>query len=311
MDTDTGLDVVTGAFSYTGGAIARRVLADGRRVRTLTGHPGRPSAIKDRVEVVPYAFDEPTALARSLEGATTLYNTYWVRFDRGSVSFDRAIENSKRLFSAAREAGVSRIVHVSVTNPSPDSRFPYFRGKAVVERALAGSGVSHAVVRPTIIFGTGDILMNNVAWLLRRFPVFALPGDGRYRVRPVHADDVAGVCVGAARADENSTIDAVGPEPMTFEEMVRAIRSGVGSRSKILHVPAAGARFAARGIGVFVRDVIITDHEMGGLMDELAWTDGPATGSIRFTDWVREAGSGLGHTYASEVRRHFVNAASG
>lgn len=306
-----GLDVVTGAFSYTGGAIARRLLADGRRIRTLTGHPNRASAIKDRVEVVPYAFDEPAALARSLEGARTLYNTYWVRFDRASVSFDRAIENSRRLFAAARDAGVKRIVHVSVTNPSPTSRFPYFRGKALVEQALAESGMSYAVVRPTIIFGAGDILMNNVAWLLRRFPVFALPGDGRYRVRPVHADDVAGVCIGAARMTENATIDAAGPESMTFEEMVGAIRSAVGSRSRIVHVPAAGAQLAARGIGVFVRDVIITDHELGGLMDELAWTDGPATGSIRFTDWIREAGPRLGLAYASEIRRHFVNAAQG
>ncbi|MEW6060044.1 MAG: NAD(P)H-binding protein [Actinomycetota bacterium] len=188
---DTGLDVVTGAFSFTGGAIARRLLADGRRVRTLTGHPHRPSPIRDLVEVAPYSFDDPGAMRRALEGATTLHNTYWVRFARGEVSFERAVSNSRALFRCAREAGLGRIVHLSVTKPSPDSPFPYFRGKALVERILVESDLPYAVVRPTVIFGRGDILVNNIAWLLRRFPVFAMPGSGAYRVRPVHADDVA------------------------------------------------------------------------------------------------------------------------
>jgi len=303
--TDTGLDVVTGAFSYTGSAIAGRLLDDGRRVRTLTGHPDRPSPIAGRVDVAPYAFDDPGALTRSLEGASIVYNTYWVRFDRGDVTFDRAIENSKTLFRAAREAGVRRVVHLSVTKPSLDSRFPYFRGKALVEQALAESGLSHAVVRPTIVFGRGDILMNNIAWLLRRLPVFAIPGDGRYRVRPVYAGDVADVCVEVAQVTEDLTIDAVGPETMTFEEMVHKIRAAAGSRSRIVHVPVSVARIAARGIGLAVRDVLVTDHELGGLMSELACTDGPTTGETRFSDWVATEGGGLGLRYASEIGRHY------
>lgn len=305
MDADTGFNVVTGAFSYTGGAIARRLVANGRRVRTLTGHPDRPSPLSGKVEVAPYSFDDRTALIQSLRGASTLYNTYWVRFDRGGVSFARAIENSKMLFGAALEAGVRRIVHVSVTNPSLDSRFPYFKGKALVEMALADSGASYAVVRPTIIFGEGDILMNNVAWLLRRLPVFAIAGDGSYRVRPIHAGDVADVCVGQAGSTDNVTIDAVGPETMTWNEMVAKIRAAVGGRSKIVHVPAPLARAAAAAIGLAVRDVIITDHELAGLMSELACTDGPATGDTSFSKWVVEQGPSLGRRYASEVIRHF------
>ncbi len=302
---DTGLDVVTGAFSYTGSAIAGHLLDNGRRVRTLTGHPDRPSPLAGRVDVAPYAFDDPDALTRSLEGATTVYNTYWVRFDRGDVSFDRAVENSKTLFRAALEAGVRRLVHLSVTKPSLDSRFPYFRGKALVEQALAESGLSHAVVRPTSVFGSGDILMNNIAWLLRRLPVFAIAGDGRYRVRPVYAGDVAKICVEAARASEDLTVDAVGPETMTFEEMVLKIRSATRSRSRIVHVPVPVARVAAGGIGLAVRDVLVTDHELGGLMGELACTDGPTTGETRFSDWIRTEGGALGLRYASEIDRHF------
>jgi NADH dehydrogenase len=303
---DTGLDVVTGAFSYTGSAIAGHLLDEGRRVRTLTGHPDRPSPLAGRVDVAPYAFEDPDALTRSLEGTSTVYNTYWVRFDRGDVSFDRAIENSKTLFRAAREAGVRRLVHLSVTKPSLDSRFPYFRGKALVEHALAESGLSHAVVRPSIVFGRGDILMNNIAWLLRRLPVFAIPGDGRYRVRPVYVGDVAKICVEAAQLSEDDlTIDAVGPETMTFKEMVIHIRAAAGSRSRIVHVPVSVARVVAGGIGLAVRDVLVSDHELGGLMSELACTDGPTTGETGFSDWVETEGDGLGLRYASEIDRHF------
>lgn len=299
-----GFDVVTGAFSYTGSGIARALLARGRRVRTLTGHPGRPGA-DPRIEAHPYRFDDPGALTRSLEGADRLFNTYWVRFDRGDTTFDGAIDRSGILFRAAERAGVKRVVHVSVTHPDIDSRFPYFRGKAIVERMLAETCTSWAVVRPTVIFGPGDILMNNLAWVLQRFPVFAIAGDGTYRVRPVHLDDVAALCLDLARRDEPLSVDAVGPDTFTFEEMIMQIRGAVGGRSRIVHVAPRLARAAAAAVGLAVRDVLATDHELGGLMTEKAFSDAPTTGQIRFAKWIREAGPGLGCRYASEIRRHF------
>jgi NADH dehydrogenase len=301
---DNGYDVVTGAFSYTGGGIARALQRRGRRVRTLTGHPGRAGA-NVAIDVRPYAFEDADALTASLEGADTFYNTYWVRFTHGDTSFERAIERSRLLFQAAERAHVRRVVHVSVTNPSSDSRFPYFRGKATVEEILAATSSSWAVVRPTIVFGPGDILMNNIAWLLRRFPVFGLPGDGRYRVRPVHVDDVGELCVGLAAGDEPTTVDAVGPDAFSFEEMVRLIRDAVGSRSRILHVDTRVAEYAARAIGFAVRDVLITDHELGGLMTEKAYSDAPTSGKTTFAEWLREAAPRLGRRYESEIARHY------
>lgn len=302
--SDDGFDVVTGAFSYTGGAIARELLRRGRRVRTLTGHPARWGA-NPAVDVRPYDLDDPDALVRSLEGADTFYSTYWVRFRHGETSFERAIECSGLLFGSARRAGVRRIVHVSVTNPDPNSPFPYFRGKAIVEEMLAATCPSWAVVRPSVVFGHGDILMNNIAWLLRRFPLFAVPGDGRYRVRPVHVDDVAELCVALASEDAPATLDAVGPDTFTFEELVERIRDAVGSRSRIVHVDPRVARLAASAIGLLVRDVLLTDHELGGLMSEKAYSDAPTTGKTRFTDWLSDVGAELGRRYASELERHF------
>ena len=237
MSNDTSLDLVTGAFSYSGSSIAEQLLDSGRSVRTLTFHPERAHPLQARVETVRYRFDDLTALTRSLEGVRTLYNTYWVRFDHGATSFDEAIKNSRILFTAAKTAGVERIVHVSISNASLESPLPYFRGKAEVEDALAHSSVQYSIVRPTWIFGGDrDVLTNNIAWILRRMPVFALPGSGRYPVQPVHVNDLARICIDA---DSNGdlVLDAAGPERKAFRDLVAVIRSAVNARSPIIHIP--------------------------------------------------------------------------
>lgn len=302
---DTGLDVVTGALSYTGRHIATRLLDEGRRVRTLTGHPDRDRELAQRIEIDPYRFDDPVALSKTLEGATTLYNTYWVRFKHDQVRFDDAIANSRALFDAAQRAGVKRIVHVSITNPSISSSLPYFRGKALVEQALAASGVPFGIVRPTVVFGPGDVLINNIAWLLRHLPVFAVAGDGSYRVRPVHVDDVARLCIEAAREPDDVTVDAGGPESFTFEELVRTIGSAIGCKPRIVHLPVVAVSALARLLSMGLRDELLTREELDGLMQGLTDTTGPATGDIALSAWLDEHATALGARYASELGRHF------
>jgi NADH dehydrogenase len=300
-----GFDVVTGAFGYTGRYIAERLLEHGRRVTTLTGHPARPNPFGERMRVAPMDFRDPAGLREHLRGATTLYNTYWVRFPRGAVTFERAVANSGVLFEAARDAGVERIVHVSITNPSADSPFPYFRGKAAVERLLAASGPSYAIVRPTVIFGKQDILINNIAYVLRRLPVFGVPGSGEYRLRPVAVEDVAELCARSAEEPTGSVVDAVGPETYTFEGLVRLIARAIRSRAWIVHVPPSAALLATAAVGRAVGDVVLTRDELGGLMAELIVSDGPATGSRSLAEWLRAHADVVGARYASEVSRHY------
>lgn len=235
----TELHLVTGAFSYSGRYITRRLLEMGIRVRTLTNRPDRPNPFGQAVETAPYNFDHPERLVESLRGVTTLYNTYWVRFAYGNVSHEAAVRNTERLFRAAREAGVRRIVHVSIANPNPDSPWPYYRGKGRLEQVLAGSGLSYAILRPTVLFGAEDILINNIAWLLRRFPVFCIPGDGSYPVQPIFVDDFAELAVAAGRGQENIVLNAVGPETFTFADLIRLLARTVGSRARIVQVPPA------------------------------------------------------------------------
>jgi len=301
----TQLDVVTGAFSYSGAAIARQLLDRGHQVRTLTGHPDRAPA-GTQVEIRPLDFAAPDELCRSLAGAHTLYNTYWVRFAHGQASHEAAVANSRVLFGAAAAAGIRRIVHVSITNPSRTSADSYFRGKAMVEEALAECGVpSHAIARPAILFGRGGVLLNNIAWLLRHLPVFAIGGRGNYRLRPIHVDDLAAACTDLGARSDTVTMDAVGPESVTFRQLVVEIRAAVGSHSAIVPVPGAAIPALARVLGVVLRDTLLTADEYRSMTAGLADTAGPAAGTIAVTDWIREHSDELGRRYASELDLHF------
>ncbi|HEY3842899.1 MAG TPA: NAD(P)H-binding protein [Acidimicrobiales bacterium] len=299
---DTGLDTVTGAFSYSGRSIADALLASGRRVRTLTGHPDRAPQ-GSTLEVRPLAFGGD--LTGALEGTTTLYNTYWVRFAHRQIDHDVAVANSRMLFDAAQRAGVQRIVHISITHPSESSPWPYFRGKAMVERALAESGVSHAVLRPAILFGGDGVLINNIAWLLRHLPVFAIGGTGDYRVRGIHVDDLARLCLEKAAEPDDSVTDAVGPERPTFNELVSAIGDTIGARARIIHVPGATMPVFSRLLGLVLHDVILTREEYQTMAGGMADTDGPATGTTALSEWLTEHADDLGRVYANELTRHF------
>jgi len=295
------LNVITGAFGFTGSYIAGRLLAMGERVRTLTNHPraGAP------FEVAPLDFQNPRALAQSMAGATVLFNTYWVRFAYGNVNHAQAVENTRRLIRAAEEAGVKRIVHISITNPSSDSALPYFKGKAVVEDAIRSSSLSYAILRPAVVFGQEDILINNIAWLLRRFPLFAIPGTGNYGLQPIFVEDLAELAVAAGHGHENVLMDAVGPETYKYADLVRLIRSTVGSRSRIVYFSPSLVWVASRFLGWLVHDVVLTKDEVSGLMANLLVSKEAPTGKTRLSAWLTDNAATLGVRYASELARHY------
>lgn len=301
----SAIHAVTGAFGYSGQYIARRLLDQGRPVITLTNSPTRKNPFGDQVHAFPFNFDDPEALTASLQGVQVLYNTYWVRFNHPRFTHADAVANTRTLFRCAADAGVERIVHVSITNPSPDSPLEYFRGKAELEQALRDTGLPHTVLRPTVLFGKEDILINNIAWALRRFPVFGLFGDGQYRLQPIYVDDLAGLAVEAGGRSGNETIDAIGPEAFTYRELVRAIGAGIGKRRPLLPLPPALGYAACALLGRCVGDVIVTRDEIEGLMAGLLEVDAPPAGHTRLTDWVQEHAETLGRRYTSELARRF------
>lgn len=294
---------VTGAYGYSGKYIAQRLLARGKQVITLTNSPQRPHPFGDRLPAYPFHFDRPQALVETLRGVTTLYNTYWVRFNHEQFQHAAAVENTKILFSAAREAGVQRIVHVSITNPALTSHLEYFRGKAELEATLQDSGISYAILRPTVLFGQEDILINNIAWMLRTFPIFGVFGDGQYRLQPIFVDDLARLAVENGESSENLIINAIGPETFTYEALVKTIGVIIGRPRPIVHLPPALGLLAGRAVGWLKKDVLITREEIDGLMADLLYVETPPTGQTRLTAWAQEQAVSLGKTYSSELAR--------
>ncbi len=303
MASGDEIHAVTGAYGYSGKYIAQRLLADGRRVLTLTGSINRPNPFGDRVQAIPFQFDNPRALTASLEGVSILYNTYWVRFNHRDFRFSDAIRNSMVLFEAAKAAGVRRIVHISISNPSENSPLEYFRGKARLERALIESGLSYSILRPTVLFGKEDILVNNIAWVLRRMPVFPVFGDGLYKLQPIYVDDLARLAVEQGMSQENQVIDAIGPETFTYRQLAKTIGETIGRRRPIVSVSPLLALAVVWAIGKVVGDVVITRQEIAGLMGNLLFTNSVPVGATPLTDWTRENAATLGLRYTSELAR--------
>lgn len=297
------LHVVTGAFGYTGKYITQLLLDAGHEVRTLTNSPNRSNPFGGCVEVHPFNFDDVDKLTESLKGADVLYNTYWVRFNHRLFKHADAVANTLILFDAAKKANVKRIVHVSITNPSLDSPLEYFSGKAQLEKALIESGISHAILRPAVLFGNFDILVNNIAWMIRHMPIFGVFGDGEYRLQPIYVEDFAKLAVKEAGKEENTIVDAIGPETFTFRELAQTIADAIKIKRKIISIPPGVGYLLGWILGKLKGDVMITREEIRGLMDDLLYTDSPPAGQTKLSEWARENADELGKNYASELAR--------
>jgi uncharacterized protein YbjT (DUF2867 family) len=291
---------VTGAFSFTGRAIAEELRLHGTTVRSLSRADAPSDPLRRYVEVAPLAFDSQT-LRSSLEGAESLYNTYWIRFERGGATFPGAVANTIRLFEAARDVGVRRIIHISVSHADRADDLPYFAGKHALERWLQASGIDHLIVRPTLVFGPQDILVNNLAWMLRRSPLFLLPGRGDYLVQPVSVTDVARVAIQASEG----IVDAAGPDTLSFAALVSLIRDAIGARVRIIKAPRSAGLAISSLAGRIVGDVIVTADELEGLSRSLLTSESEPRGVDHIADWLGSHGSELGRSYTSELERNY------
>jgi uncharacterized protein YbjT (DUF2867 family) len=292
---------ITGGFGYTGSYVVRRLLLEKEQVVTLTNSPRKP----DSPEIPAYPLKFDRSLVNALEGVEVLHNTYWVRFNYGNFSHSQAIDNTMRLFEAAKQAGVRRIVHVSITNPDENSSLEYFRGKGLLEQALKQTGLSYAILRPAVLFGGKDILINNIAWMVRHLPVFGVFGDGSYRLQPIYVEDFAGLFVEQACGTGNTVINAIGPETFTYRRLVESMSEILKVKRPIISVSPGVGYLAGRIIGKWMGDVTITREEIAGLMSDLLYVDAPAAGTTKLTEWARLNPDTLGNRYNSELaRRH-------
>ena len=302
MDSST-THAVTGAFGYSGKYIARLLLEKGVSVHTLTNSKDRPTEYAEQITVHPLKFDDEDELARSLEGCSVLYNTYWIRFNYKTANHSIAVENSLKLFEAAKKAGVQRIVHSSITNPDINSPLPYFSGKAILEQAIKDSGLSYAILRPAILFGEEDILINNIAWTLRKFPIVGIFGDGKYKLQPIWVDDYARMAVEQGMKTENIIMDAVGTETFAYTDLVKMIGKIIGRNRILLRMPDWFGLMMTKIIGAMVHDILVTKTEIKGLKSNLLHVDSEPRGTKKLTEWIEENKSTVGMKYANELQR--------
>jgi uncharacterized protein YbjT (DUF2867 family) len=294
---------VTGAFGYSGRYITQHLLDAGHEVITLTNSLHRFNPFGEKVRAFAFHFDEPQKLQAVLQGVDVLVNTYWVRFDHRLFTHDQAVANTRILFSAAKKAGVPRVVHVSITNPDSASDLPYFRGKAELESVLKGLGVSYCILRPTVLFGREDVLINNIAWSLRHLPAFGVFGAGDYKLRPIFVDDLAQAAALKTMCRDNEIVEAIGPETFTYRELVEKVRSVLGVKRPIFSVSPLLGYWACRMVGQFVGDVVITREEIRGLMENRLFVDAVPLGTTKLSEWIEQHRNTLGLHYTSEMAR--------
>ena len=213
------------------------------------------------------------------------------------------MENTRRLYEAAKEAGVKRIVQFSVANPTKAPNWTYFEGKVQVENMLKASGLSYSILRPTVLFGgQRNVLINNIAWMLRRFPVFGVFGFGNYPIQPVHVEDVAEVAIQQGRITENTVVDVTGPETFRYKDYIGMMAKSMGLKRLILPMPPLGAWLFGRVLGVFLQDDVITRAEIKGLRQGLMASDAPPNGTRLFSTWIAKHGASFGMRYQNDLK---------
>ncbi len=300
------LHCVTGAFGYSGKYIAKALLEKNHSVITLTNSVNRPNPFGEKVKAYPFHFDNPKELVKVLQGVKVLYNTYWVRFNHRNFTHKQAVQNSITLFRSAKEAGVKKIVHVSIANPSINSHLEYYQGKAALEEELIKTGVSYSILRPTVIFGQEDILVNNIAWMIRHLPIVGVFSGKPFHIQPIFVDDMAKLAAEQSENPNNNILDAVGPETFEYRQLIETIASLIHKKVIIMPVPKWFGYIFTSILGLFLNDTILTWEEILGLTDDLLCSKQPPTGKTKLTDWIKEHKDTLGKKYANEIQRRIA-----
>lgn len=298
--------VVAGGTGFTGTYVVRNLLSNGEnKISVLSSHPRRSHEFAQGIEVNPYNFGQYDEMVKNFRDADCFINTYWVRLNFRNSSFREAVRNSQKLVDACKESGVKRIVHISVANPSHDYAYEYYRGKMEVEDYIRKSGISYAILRPTLLFGDEEILVNNITWLIRKYGFFFIFGDGKYKVTPVFVNDVAREVVRQSQLEENVTEDVVGPESYAFEEIVKLIARETGNKLRIYHLSTFFMSPVCGLLSLLRHDTVVTPEELRVVIDNKLYSGSEPLGMTKFSTWVKENSEKFGKEYHSEVERHF------
>ncbi len=258
---------IAGGSGFIGRAIVRR-LGDSARVRVLTRNP---DAVRARLagtgaEFVRADLTDAASLEPALRGAQAAINAaqfdgYPVENPRRGLTFERVdYGGTLAMLAAARNTGIAQIIYISGAAADEQSRQPGFRAKGRAERAIRESGLAYTIFRPALVYGADDRITNLMARAIRYSPVVAIPGDGTQVVQPVAVEDLAACVAMAVGGSGRNAIFAVGgPEPLTFEQLIRLMMELSGHHRPIVRVPPALMRLCGSLGEIFPRPIFSRD----------------------------------------------------
>ena len=231
---------VFGGTGFIGRRIVRQLREGGTRVRAVSRHPGR--AEDDGIEQIAADAHDERAVAAAVAGADGVVNAISLYVQHGSATFHSVhVEAAGTIARAARQAGTRRFVHISGIGANPASPSAYIRSRGEGEAAVQTAFPGAVIVRPAVMFAMGDAFLTTILRLLRSLPAYPLFGDGRTRLQPVYADDVAAAIARILRQSQKPypVYELAGPRIYSYEELLRTIARIAGLRPVLMRTPFA------------------------------------------------------------------------
>lgn len=237
--------LVTGGSGFVGREIVRQLLAAGHRVRVLSR--GKRVPVPGTAEVRGSVL-EPASLPAAFAGCDAVVHLVGIISEVGDQTFERVhTTGTVHALAAAREAGISRFLHMSALGTRPDAVSRYHQSKWAAEEAVRRSDRTWTIFRPGLIYGPGDGFVTMFARMARYSPALPVMGAGGHLLQPVAVADVARAFVSALTepASHGQTFDVCGRERLTLAAILRAIGEATGRRRMQLHIPLPLARLQA------------------------------------------------------------------
>lgn len=263
-------EVVTvfGGSGFVGRYVVNQLASRGYRVRIAVRRPHlavhlQPLGFFGQVQTVQANLRYPESIARALEGATYAVNCVGILFEGGKQSFSAVQdEGARHVAEAARNAGVSRLVHISAIGADEDSISAYARSKAAGERAVLSAMPRANILRPSIIFGPEDKFFNKFASLSRYLPFLPLIGGGHTRFQPIYANDVAHAVLRCleGKAEPGVIYELGGPQIKTFRQLMEIIANETGRKRLLIPVPFWAAKLKAAFLHLFPNPILTIDQ---------------------------------------------------
>jgi uncharacterized protein YbjT (DUF2867 family) len=237
---DQGMSCVTvfGGTGFVGRRVVRHLHESGIRVRVVSRHPGRAEG--DGIEQIVADAHAERSVEAAVAGADGVVNAISLYAEHGIDTFHSLhVETAGKIARIAKQAGIRRFVHISGIGANTASPSPYIRsrgeGEAAVQTAFSGA----VIVRPAVMFAPDDAFLTTILQLLRSLPAYPIFGDGRTRLQPVHADDVAAAIAQILRQSQKPypVYELAGPRVYSYEELLRTIARIAGMRPVLMRMP--------------------------------------------------------------------------